>query len=189
MTTAPSARRSKPRRRGAPAELKPARFSLSRNTRDTSLFQRTTARASSRRSIDCRPVLVFFHGSVPDASERGRKTALRAFPARSEPMDSTVAFHRAMCFSPEGGIGGCRRGSAPGATGLPQSAFKGRRWFVRIARSLPPRSKNPGAGAMRRLPTRGRMPTHTLVVVIGSWILLLALTVWRVARWKDGGDE
>ena len=33
------------------------------------------------------------------------------------------------------------------------------------------------------------MPTHTLLIVTGSWILLLALTIWKTARWKDEDDE
>jgi hypothetical protein len=32
------------------------------------------------------------------------------------------------------------------------------------------------------------MPIHTLLIVGGSWILLLILTIWRISRWKNGGD-
>jgi hypothetical protein len=33
------------------------------------------------------------------------------------------------------------------------------------------------------------MPLSTLLIVGGSWLLILVLTLWRVATWKDGGDD
>jgi hypothetical protein len=33
------------------------------------------------------------------------------------------------------------------------------------------------------------MPTLTILIVAGSWLLLLVLTIWKTARWKDEGDE
>ena len=33
------------------------------------------------------------------------------------------------------------------------------------------------------------MPLHTILIVAGSWVLILALTIWRVVTWKHGGDE
>jgi hypothetical protein len=33
------------------------------------------------------------------------------------------------------------------------------------------------------------MPLHTLLIVGGSWILLLVLTVWSYRRHSDGEDE
>ena len=33
------------------------------------------------------------------------------------------------------------------------------------------------------------MPLSTLLIVGGGWLLILVLTLWRVATWKDGGDD
>jgi hypothetical protein len=33
------------------------------------------------------------------------------------------------------------------------------------------------------------MPLSTLLIVGGSWLLILIVTVWRVVTWRDGGDE
>lgn len=33
------------------------------------------------------------------------------------------------------------------------------------------------------------MPLHTLLIVGGSWVVILILTVWRVRTWKSGGDD
>lgn len=33
------------------------------------------------------------------------------------------------------------------------------------------------------------MPLGTLLIVGGGWVLILVLTLWRVATWKRRGDE
>ena len=34
------------------------------------------------------------------------------------------------------------------------------------------------------------MPLSTLLIVGGSWVLLLVLAIWKYTTWKnDGGDE
>jgi hypothetical protein len=32
------------------------------------------------------------------------------------------------------------------------------------------------------------MPLHTILIVGGSWVVILLLTLWRVRTWRDGDD-
>lgn len=33
------------------------------------------------------------------------------------------------------------------------------------------------------------MPLHTILIIAGSWIVLLILTAWKYATWKKGRDD
>ncbi len=33
------------------------------------------------------------------------------------------------------------------------------------------------------------MPLHSILVIAGSWIILLILTVWKYKTWKRGSDD
>jgi hypothetical protein len=33
------------------------------------------------------------------------------------------------------------------------------------------------------------MPTITILIVGGSWVAILALTIWRVRTWREDADE
>lgn len=33
------------------------------------------------------------------------------------------------------------------------------------------------------------MPVHTILIIAGSWTLLLILTIWKYKTWKNRSDD
>ena len=33
------------------------------------------------------------------------------------------------------------------------------------------------------------MPLQTILIVAGSWLILIFLTIWKYRFWKNGGDD